>query len=302
MTQAGSAEPHPPAALAAVPVAAVPVAAVPVAAAALRERCIDGSYTPAQWLSFLPGLAERDRREDKQRGTLLAVTIGFGMVGLAAGIFLAMSGLAFVLVVWAVVEVGLIVATVRMNRRDLSNQLREAVVPLLGVLREEMDPAEPLRLKLDLRGRLFKTKLSRTDKPAKTRHFVDPWMSASGKLADGALLSFQVVDHASLRSVTKRAGSGKYKTKIKACLSTLIDVNLRVRVKDYVSVPPVPDRPGLKNPEQAKFLVKEAGKRISVRVRRVIKSRGAEGLLDVNEFLGTVALAYKSVVPRPEAK
>jgi hypothetical protein len=259
------------------------------------KRQIQESLTPRQWLLALPRLADADRRSQRRWLVLTICAVAFGLLGFFASLaIIAQVHTPLVFLGWLVVEIGLIAAAF-LTERPGPNQL-PAMIPLVGVLKEEMDPDAPLRLSLDMRGRTCKDKQVNLGHRAGRQagsDFLDPFLSGSGRLADGSLLSFRLVDRTHVVSITKRSASGKRKTKVKTRVSTLIDVTLQVRTRDYVA---------RSAPGAARLSDKAGGKRTAVRVRRVIKSKTPGALLDMQDFLGTMALCYQAVAPRRKEK
>ncbi len=119
---------------------------------------------------------------------------------------------------------------------NVSDNMRVTALPLLHLLREDADPGEAMHLEIDLREPMSKEKLLRTEKPRERMSqsfYRDPWMNAELILVDGSRLRWSIDDMLRHRTVTKKARSGKWKTKTKDSRKCSVDVELTVRNKSY---------------------------------------------------------------------
>jgi hypothetical protein len=167
----------------------------------------------------------------------------FGAIFLGFAGFSAIAAIGlpdWLLVVWTIVCAGVFVYTLVMYLKtrnlDVSDNLRTSIMPMLYVLRDDIEPQESVELVLDLRAPMVKEKLLRTDKPRERlteTFYSDPWMSAEAILVDGSRLRWSVTDMIRHRSVTKKTRSGKWKTKTKDSKKCTVDVELTVRNKSY---------------------------------------------------------------------
>ena len=137
--------------------------------------------------------------------------------------------------------VGAIVLFVRFKSQDLSDNLRAAAVPFLAILREDMNPTDPLHVEIDLRPYAIGEKLKHESDPYKTgsyykivdRLYVDPWFEGSAALADGTKVRWKVIEHVLQKSKTKRGSRGKIKSKTKVKRKTVGVVTLSFPMKHY---------------------------------------------------------------------
>src|SRR5262249_16399148 len=219
--------------------------------------------------------------------------------------------------VWAMAAVGLlvtfgvIVAGVWFRRTVVSrsiwsgkqltiqHQVLRFVLSMLAVLRADMRPEEPLRLRLDLRGGTVKAKQTETRSPARGRRpypriaetsYVDPWLSGETRLLDGSVLAWGVVDHIRQRAVTKKNPRGKINRKTKYKVKRCIDVRLGVRQDIYTPTPAV-------RPTPDSLSLRSGGKRHVIKARRVITTHTLEAGPQVRDVLDLIAQAYRRVVP-----
>src|SRR5262245_59448476 len=114
-----------------------------------RVKRVEGAHMPDAWLAGLRPVAEDDRQGDIIRRLFLWVAIPSFVAAIIGGVITESLLVAAVFVALGVV---FLAAFFVMRRRDLPDNLRRFVIPLVAVLREEMKPDEPLTLRLDLRG------------------------------------------------------------------------------------------------------------------------------------------------------
>jgi hypothetical protein len=140
-----------------------------------------------------------------------------------------------------VAAIAAIVFFVRFKSQDLSDNLRTAAVPFLAVLREDMNPGDPLHVNIDLRPTIVEEKKKKQSDPYKKgayykivdRLYVDPWFDGSAALADGTKVRWNVVEHVLQHNKTKRTSRGKIKSKTKIKRKTVAVVTLAFPTKEY---------------------------------------------------------------------
>jgi hypothetical protein len=137
--------------------------------------------------------------------------------------------------------VAAIVLYIRFKKQDLSDNLRTAAVPFLALLREDMQPGDPLHVDIDLRPYDIEEKKKTQSDPYKhgvyykviDRLYVDPWFTGSVGLADGTKVHWKVIEHVITRNKTKRTARGKIKSKTKIKRKTIAVVTLGFSNKEY---------------------------------------------------------------------
>jgi hypothetical protein len=211
----------------------------------LKAKQVDESRPVDEWLTLFKPLAASDAAMDKARkplGCTFALSIVLGVISLFV---FGNNG-------WGpagYVAIGVIVAVLIGSSSlyfwtrgaDLSNNMREFIVPVLTVFREDIDPARPVHLKLDLRSPTCKAKKTAVSAPYKKgayhkivdTTYTDEWMTARAFLVDGTRLSWQVTDTIRERQKTKRNARGKYKSKTKYSKKSELEVELALRKKTY---------------------------------------------------------------------
>jgi hypothetical protein len=274
----------------------------------LKAKRIEAAYVPADWLTLLGSVAEFDRCSDSAR-KFAGWSGCLGVIVLIVGIFIlgsdpewrsdvpgwAAAAVAGLLVFYILVSA---VAYFRLRGIDMPNKLRQFVVPAITILREDMEPSEPLSLKLDLRGGTLKEK--QTDEQSSgpgypkvvESYFTDRWMSGSARLADASSVQWEIVDYIRQRKTTKRNPRGKIKSKTKYKIKTLIDVRVGFRQSDYT-----PLTPGRVAEQRGEITLQAGAKRNTFRVRRVVQSSDLNSALELKQFLDAIASAYKRVKP-----
>ncbi len=264
----------------------------------LGSKQVEATYTPDQWFALLAQLAEYDRIGDAARKTIGRLGCATGVL-LAITFFIAVTGffIPFVLVLLA--GIPLLIFYISRKKRDLSDRLRRFTVPLISILKEEMEPGQPLYLKLDFREGTEKEK--ETSLPTRARHmpgniketfYANPWMEGEALLADGSRLQWMITDNIRKRVINKRSASGKSKTKTKYKIKTRFEAQVQLRRTDYA----------LADKSSGTFkgdrVAARAGeKRNVVSLRRAVISTTLDSVPDLNNFLDLVAGAYRRVKP-----
>ncbi|MEV4257560.1 hypothetical protein AB0J52_30755 [Spirillospora sp. NPDC049652] len=113
--------------------------------------------------------------------------------------------------------------TITKRKWRLPDRTAMALVPMLRVLQEDMEPGAPLGVTTDLRGAVVPDKGGeirplRVRPPAVSgseKFYTDPWFLARAELRDGSVLELAVVERVRQRRILKRSRSGKTKVKVK---------------------------------------------------------------------------------------
>jgi len=255
------------------------------------NRPIDGI------IQFLQPLAAYDRVGDKAR-TRFGCGAGIGIVlSIVAGIMAANGALPaaigvalFVLLV--AVTLLLAYAWIWSRGVDLSNNLRQFMLPVLSLFREDIDPKQKVHLRADLGSPTAKEKLQKTMDPYAhgayykivESFYIDPWASAEMPLADGSLLKWSITDHIRERKLRKKNPRGKIKMKTKYTVKTSVDVELTLRSDAYAVTAAEGER------------VKAGGKKKAIRIKARHKRQDLTPL-DPMVFIDMVAGIYRRATP-----
>ena len=257
----------------------------------IEAQKVDSALSPDAWIASLGALAKYDVAGDSSRKV-------FGCSGVIA-ILLGIVGM-IILQSWIVLAVFVVIGGValylwsRMRKRDVPNILREFILPLVAVLREDLNADEPLQLKVDMRGgtkqeKKINTQVLRDSGYPKISesHYVDPWMEGEGSLVDGTVISWDVVDNIRERSVTKRNPRGKIKQKVKYKIKRVITARVGLRKASYA----------IAAAGESGMLMKSGEKRNVVRLRRQFILTQINQNPDIAELLGLITDVYKRATP-----
>lgn len=265
---------------------------------ALREKKIKLNRPIGETLEFLKPLAACDTMADRMR-TKLGCTFAIGIVLTVGAIIFAMSAwtlavtLLVVLVLAATIAFGYLWFWTK--KIDVSNNIRSFTLPVLSVLREDIDPAHPVHVDLDLTAPNAPQKKKSESEPYKhgayykviDRMYVDDWMQVDARLVDGTKLSWHVVDTIRERQKTKRNARGKIKSKTKYAKKTDLEVSMALLSKTY-------EVGAVRGAE-----VTADGKRNTVQMERRIRSASLDPV-DPRALLDLVADVFRSTRPAKE--
>jgi hypothetical protein len=219
----------------------------------LAEKRVELNRPVEDLIALFRPLAACDASVDKAR-TALGCTLAVAIVAIIPALILAgNAGWAVggpVLIGLVILAIGLIVLYRWTRNVDLSNNLRQFVLPVFSVLKEDFAPGEPVHVKLDLRPPTSREKKTGESQPYKQgayykiidRMYVDSWMDFDATLADGSRLSWQIEDTIRERTKTKKNPRGKIKTKTKYKKKSSIEVKVAMRSKTYSVSKPLEGR------------------------------------------------------------
>ena len=277
-------------------------ALTPEQKAVLKDKQFSGSYTPHAALALLKPVGEFDRMSDKARvsiGCWSAAMFVFAIIALVVmgnGVLPWFLGVPIVLGLFGGF-VFFLVTVIRLSKHDLSNNFREIALPFFAILKEDMEPGEPMQFKLDLSSPTDKTKKTgESDAYALgvyhkviDSYYRDAWFEGSAWLADGSALSWSVVEEITSSARTKRNARGKYKTKTKYRKICQLAVDVALPNKHYAI-----DRALQSDDTKVKF--KPGEKRTTVRLSTKAKIKANEPF-DVKELIDLAAEAFRRAKP-----
>lgn len=264
----------------------------------LREKRLEMNRPAAQLLEFLKPLAVCDAMSDKVRKKL--------------GCTFALAILASIIVIvigfhdrWPPIVIPVLLAVLALTIGfgylwswtrgiDVSNNFRQFAIPVLTVLRDDFDPAQPLHVRLDLTSPTTPAKKRGESAPYKKggyykivdTTYVDDWMAVEGVLVDGTKLSWRVRDSIRERSKTKRNARGKIKTKTKYKKKSEIEVSMGLRKKTYALTSTVGE-------------MSEDGKRQKVQMSREVIAASLDPI-DPRALLDLLADVFRNARPAKE--
>lgn len=280
-------------------------ALTPEQKAILREKRIEGSYTPQALIALLKPVGEFDRMSDKARtgiGCWSAACFVFSIVTIivtANGVLPWFLGVPIILILLGMF-VFFLVTVIRLSKIDLANNFRQIALPFFSILKEDMEKSEAMQVKLDLS--------SPTDKSKKTgesdayalgayhkvidHYYRDAWFEGSAWLADGSSVAWSIVEDVTESKRTKRNARGKYKTKTRMRKLCHLAVDVTLPRKHYSVA-------GGDAAIDAKVKIKGGEKRTTLRLARKVKIKADEPW-DVRALVELIAEAFRRARPANE--
>ncbi|MDB5032915.1 MAG: hypothetical protein JWQ98_156 [Chlorobi bacterium] len=240
---------------------------------------------------MLDTVANLDRSGDQLRkmagwSVFLSVVIGFiaGVTSHSFPVFLLFVALAAVALA--------IYFFARHN--DLSNNLRKFILPMITLMREDIDRGGTLTLRLNLSDPMAKEYQTGSETLRKRMNteqttYQLTWMEARTVLADDSTLELTITDQIRQRKTTRRNARGKVKVKLKYRVRHLIDVRIGFRRDSYALAHQE------SGPYASDMSVKEGEKRNMLRIRRVAQSSSITDTLPLNAVMETLSSAYGRV-------
>ncbi|MFP4436750.1 MAG: hypothetical protein ACLFVO_05840 [Chloroflexaceae bacterium] len=177
---------------------------------------------------------------------------------------------------------------------DLVHDVDNTLLPILRVLQADMlQPNEPLRLQVDLRGWKLPAKQvdqvdhHDTEKTVDT-FYVDHWLTGQAHLADRSRLRWRLTRQVRVRQTTRHRLSGRVKTKTKDKIKTLVDARLAISHQRYPGAlseaAPIP---------HGRLKIRPKEQRTEIRVKQKYSPETTSR--DTNPFVEAVSAAYQQV-------
>jgi hypothetical protein len=265
---------------------------------AIDAKEVSGSYPASMLLDKLRALSEFDRLADHWRARamialplMIFALIVLGILTAAGGHWMLVpAGVLFV--VCLVVGFGLF----ELHHLDISNNVRGVALPFLAIVKQDVEPAQRIRVRVDLTSPTAKRKQIET-LPTYARGayhkvvdtlFADPWFEGSARFADGTVLRWRVQDEVRQSQRTKRNARGKDKTKTRHYKRSEISVVVSLPTKRYT----VSD---LDAPGQT-VAIQRGPRRCTIKFKRKVKVKSLEPI-DPRLLIDTISMAYRSATP-----
>src|SRR5687768_760100 len=102
----------------------------------IEKKSIEGTHTVDEWIAILSSLSAFDEHGDSLRkvlGWTIALSIVLGFIGTIIAESLIVAGVALLIVVAAIIFYR------RFKKLDVPNSVRKFLLPLLRLLREDME-------------------------------------------------------------------------------------------------------------------------------------------------------------------
>src|SRR5688572_9809196 len=211
-----------------------------------QTKRLDVNRPADQVLELMRGLVHFDAftaGKRKKAGCSIPLAI---LAAIAAFITSAnLNGGKMAVLILGVLFIGAAIAAIviygRLRAQDLSDNLTLTAAPFIALLREDIEPGDPVHVEIDLRPWAIDEKKKKESEPYKKGAYykvidtlyVDPWFSGSAVLADGTKLKWRVVDHMLEKTGTKKNPRGKIKSKTKVKRKTVAVVTLSFPAKEY---------------------------------------------------------------------
>lgn len=268
----------------------------------IAQKKINAAKTAEEWLAWLGPLAAFDELGDARRkrvGKWLGWSVVFLILGTIAAVILLMSGLVrwsggvmgSVIVFWIIQ----LFRHKRLKSKDVGNELRDFVLPLMKLMRDDIGELEPVSLTLDLSG-LTKEKAGRRERQSKrypktdTTYYTDPWFSLDARLRDKTRLNCEIIDQVRHKKVKKKNPRGKIKTKTKLKTKRIIRGVLGFPTARYA----LDTGAGVSGVKQS---VKNGERRAALRVQSEDRFAG-EKVVAVSQVLNLIGAAMRQGVPK----
>lgn len=257
----------------------------------LWRKQISDTRTPSAWLALFAPLTAHESATGP-RGCLTAGLVAGALGLLGAGLLLLAGGndrLAGV--VLFLFGLGCAAGALGSRFRLSGRHLREAINPLLAVLREDMKVDERVTLAIDLRGaERAANQCGRRNLPPRGAYpdvvemsFADKWLRGEATLADGTRLTWEITDFVRCEVRSRRNARGKTKSKTRHRRATHLRIDLGWRKDRYGWR----EAPG---PAAAT----DDGRRCWLKLRRTFRHADGE-VFNTGQFVRAVAAGYAQV-------
>src|SRR5690242_17075432 len=100
----------------------------------IKDKFIESTATPEQWLALFRKVAEYDRYRDASSSKFAGIGCGCGLLAFIGFFFSIASVVSFLLYLLIVIPAVVLYVLVGRQRKDVPNHLRHFVTPMLAVL------------------------------------------------------------------------------------------------------------------------------------------------------------------------
>ncbi|QBB71207.1 hypothetical protein ELE36_13060 [Pseudolysobacter antarcticus] len=275
----------------------------PALRTAIDKKQITGDFTAQALLEQMRALAEFDRKNVLTRSQLrkwkwLAIVLGIVVLFISPLPFV-LRVCIFVAAIAAVIYLSMIIR--RLSQFAISENFSQVALPFIAILKQDMQAAQTLSIRLDLTPAIVSKKCTGTSKPYERGAYKkivdttyrDPWFDGSARLADDAILRWRLLDTICESKRSKRSSSGKTKTKLRHYKRSLVAIGLSLPNKFY-GVNAAADRSSQK--ATSKITVHQGDKRSDVKLVRKFKAKSLQPL-DPRALIDMISEAYKRATP-----
>ncbi len=270
----------------------------------IERKYIQGVHTAQEWLEVLRGIAEYDALGDDAKKVAkptyagcIVVAIGFLGAFFLANFVNASEQFIFLFIILIIfVGLGLMIYRVfnpsahhLLKQRDLPNHFRSFALPVLVLLKEEVDGQEPIALWVDMRKKnqpenKIQKKEPRPIKDTQTTFFRHYLVTIKTRFVDGTRFYLEVGDV--VRQRVRRRYNARGKLKVKTKYKTKTQWRLKIAL-----------------PKQHYTLLQKTGmademsdsKRIIFKLQQGEIQTSFDYVPNINLFMKMVAEVYKKV-------
>lgn len=263
------------------------------------NKLLDGSFRPNELLRLLSSQVEvvrAGKRSSQALKQAILVLCVFAAMILLPVLLLDQRWLP---VPATLVAVAMVLGSVRryLRRFAMSAQTVATAYPFLTVLKHDVSPDEPMRVRIEFSEGITRAKRQEVRAPYQFERYhkvvdtiySDPWFEGDARLTDGTLLHWRVNDELRVSDRHKRNSRGKHKRKMRHYKTSHIEISMSFPKKLY-RIAQVPELAGYK------VSLREKDARSMLTVKRVIKMKSIEPV-DPRRILDVIAFAYRAAKP-----
>ena len=259
----------------------------------VNSKLLNKSYKPKRVIAMFNKIAAMDYHSDKLRGKLFYWMIGLGIFTAVTFFFgFVFSPIFFISFIGFLSNLFLYSLYIKHKTINLENSFRLFIVPLVGILKEEMSPESKIYLNINAKERISQENLlkhipsqSSSYPQIDIKFYKSNWFNSQFQFLDESVMDLRITDVIRIKEKTKRNPRGKIKTKLKYKISYRIKLNISFSKNRYELVKPSKE-------------FSEDENKIFYKITKKVISTNIEEFLDINSVLGTIASAYKRLSPK----
>lgn len=268
---------------------------------ALAARKVKGAWTLKRLLYLLDALAKYDIQVEKKKNKSGGAMALFVVASIATGIIWAVveyDPFAYVAVVFALLFVFFLISYKAYSKKDIPNDFREYLIPLLRLLSGDIEERSKIALNMDIE-QLQNKKYSMGVKswPPKapynkitSERFERPLVTMAIHLRDGNRLLMERFESLTVITKKKKNPRGKTKTKEKYKRRVFTRMKLAVNGRVYAV------RKNFTNPAGAQVSAKAGKNRITIDMKLAEKG-GLDVAMKPDSSIKQMAFLYSCIAP-----
>jgi hypothetical protein len=268
---------------------------------ALAARKVKGAWTLKRLLYLLDSLAKYDMNVEKKQKNYGWASTWFALASIASLVilaFLEFDILGYAAAFFALLFIVFLVLHNSYSKKDLSNDFREYLIPLLKLLSGDIEERSKIALNMDL-GKLKDKKYSKGAKnltpntpytKMTLEQFERPLVTMATRLRDGNRLLMERFESLTIVTKSKKNPRGKTKTKIKYKRTVSTRMKLVVNPRVYLV------RKNIVRPAGAQVSAKAGAKRITIDMKLAEKG-GLDVATKPDSTIKQIAFLYSCIAP-----